>query len=125
MRSIRDVDRALRIAAVLVALAAAFFVLIMGMFSTTFDSSTAMLVGMGIVLGALWVLLLMIVARFARQLSTSPGGLRDRKAFLITLFVSCIGGATLIFGTWQGVHLCMQSPIYQEAAMEPATPSTL
>jgi hypothetical protein len=125
MRSIRDVDRALRIAVVLVALAAAFFVLIMGMFSTTFDSSTAMLVGMGIVLGGLWVLLLMIVARFARGLYTSPGGIRDRKAFLIIFFVSCIGGATLIFGTWQGVRFCMESPIYQEVAMEPATPSTL
>jgi len=125
MRSIRDVDRALRIAAVLVALAAAFYVLIMGIFSTTFDSSTAMLVGMGIVLGGLLVLLLMIVARFASGLYTSPGGLRDRKAFLITLFVSCIGGATLIYGTWQGVQFCMQSPIYQEAAMQPATPSAL
>ena len=123
MRSIGDVDRALRIAAVLVALAAAFFVLIMGIFSTTFDPSAALLVGMGIVLGGLWVLLLAIVVRLARRSYTSAGEFSDRKVVLVTILVSCAGGATLIFGTWQGVRFCMQGPVYQEAAMETATPS--
>jgi hypothetical protein len=115
-------DWALRIAAVLLTFAAACFVLILGIFSPVFDTSTAMLVGMAIVLCGLWMILLMIIARFAPRLYPSVVGSPNRKAFLVTVTVAGLGGAMLAFGTWEGVQIYMQRPVYQDAAI--ATPSS-
>lgn len=122
MRSLGDFDRALRIAAVLVALAAAFSVLILGIFATAFDTSTALLIGMGVVLAGLWVLLLMVVVRLAARSYVSAGRPGDRMAFLVSALATCVGVAALAFGTLQGLQLWMERPIYQEAAIDPATP---
>ena len=117
-------DWVLRIAAVLLAFAAACFVLIVGIFDSVFDSSTAMLVGMGIVLCGLWVILLMIIGRLAPRLCSSAGRPPNRKALLITVIVAGLGGVVLVFGTWEGVRIYKQRAVYQEAATEPTAPSS-
>ena len=117
-------DWALRIAAVLLTFAAACFVLILGIFASVIDTSTALLVGMGIVLCGLWVILLMIMARLAPRWYSSVARSPNRKAFLVTVIVASLGGAMLVFGTWEGVKIYMQRPVYQDAAIAPTTPSS-
>ena len=123
MRSIENFVRALRIAIVLLALAAAFSLLIMGIFAAVFDTSTVRLVGMGIALGGLGVLLLMVLARLALRSHHSAGLSRDRRTYLIMCLIACVGGATLTFVAWQELRLYVQRPSYQEAAIEPPAPS--
>jgi hypothetical protein len=116
-------DWVLRIATVLLAFAAACFVLIVGIFASVFDTSTAMLVGMGIVLCGLWVILLMIITHLAPQLYSSAGRSPNRKALFITVIVAGLGGGMLVFGTWEEVQIYKERAVYQEAATEPSAPS--
>jgi uncharacterized membrane protein len=119
----RDFHWALRIAAVLLFFAAACFVLILGIFASVFDTSTALLVGMGILFCGLWMIFLVVIARLKPRLYPPVGRPPDRKAFLLTIIVAVLGGATLVFGTWEGVQIYTQRPVYQEAAIQPSTPS--
>jgi hypothetical protein len=70
------------------------------------------------------LILLMIIARLAPRLYPSVGRSLNRKALLVTVILAGLGGAMLVFGTWEGTQIYTQRAVNQDAAIEPRAPST-